>query len=177
MHSSMCAYWAHLCIAFCLTYIDSLDGLTFRNQLMSIMLVSGSNGVTDYTLRKIPVSKIMKRILLLWQVGLIANVKLHFLHSLWLCHGNPLIKSIHACQLGLTQEAWSGLSPTKNPVFLIVTLGSQFFCRCRRCAKLGLWSDPKSEMPLTLVKSSPSSLGPKVWIQTHGSLKYAFWES
>ena len=42
------------------------------------------------------------------------------------------------------------------------TLGSQFFC-VRRCGKLGLWSDPKS-------------LGPKVQIQTHGSLKNAFWD-
>ena len=47
-----------------------------------------------------------------------------------------------------------------------VTLGSQFSCP-RRCAKLGLWSDPKSEFYRTL--------GPKVRIQIHGSLKYAFW--
>ncbi len=66
------------------------------------------------------------------------------------------------------QKAWSGLSPSRNPVHL------------------RLWglSFPSVESQLEPLQfetgtgqtQSPSSLGPKVRIQTHGSPKNASWE-
>ncbi len=50
----------------------------------------------------------------------------------------------------ISQKTWSGLSPTRNPVHLRLW-GLSLFCT-RNCAKLGLWSDPKSKFYRTLVK-------------------------
>ena len=63
----------------------------------------------------------------------------------------------------LTQKTWSGLSPTRNPVHLRLW-GLSFSV----LGDMPNWDSGQTQ--------SPSSLGPKVRIQTHESLKYAFWE-
>ncbi len=75
----------------------------------------------------------------------------------------------HLVLLLFSQKAWSGLSPTRNPVHLRLwglsfpSVESQleplFFC---------VWWVPGQTQ-------SPSSLGPKVRIQTHGSPRNASW--
>ena len=62
----------------------------------------------------------------------------------------------------ISQKTWSGLSPTRNPVHLRLW-GLSFSV----LGDVPNWDSGQTQ--------SPSSLGPKVRIQTHRSLKYAFW--
>ena len=68
---------------------------------------------------------------------------------------------------GQAQKAWSGLSPTRNPVHL--GLWGLSFPSVESQSELGLWWVPGHTQ-------SPSSLGPKIRIQTHWSPKNASWE-
>ncbi len=66
------------------------------------------------------------------------------------------------------QKAWSGLSPTRNPVHLRLCRGLSIPSVESQLESLFLWVPGKTQ--------SSSSLGPKVRIQTHGNPKNASWE-